>query len=69
MSNRGEMCVHGNSVIVQYPGGEGASLFTPGHRMLNVGNPERRGETIPWRSYDCRLIVGGVALIARLVTE
>jgi hypothetical protein len=48
MSNRGEMWVHGNSVNVQYPGGEGASLFTPGHRMLNVTDPDHSGALIPW---------------------
>jgi len=48
MSNRGEMWVHGNSVIVQYPGGEGLSPFTPGHRMINAPHPDNIRETVPW---------------------
>ena len=48
MSNRGEMWVHGSSVIVQYPGGEGVSPFTPSHRMLNAPDAAVPSRTVPW---------------------
>src|SRR5690349_3808843 len=48
MSKRGEMWVHGNSVIVQYPGGEGLSPFTPNHRMMYARDPEPTGYTVAW---------------------
>jgi hypothetical protein len=48
MSNRGEMWVHGNSVVVQYPGGEGLSPFMRGHRMLNAPDPYTPPDTVPW---------------------
>ena len=47
MSNRGEVWVHGNSVVLQYPGGEGLSPFTPGHRMI-AGPDPAFARTVPW---------------------
>ena len=48
MSNRGEMWVHGCSVVIQYPGGDGSSPFTPGHRMMYALDPARSDRRIPW---------------------
>lgn len=50
MSNRGEVWVHGNSVVLQYPGGEGVSRFTPGHRMIYGPDPDsdNPNDVVPW---------------------
>jgi hypothetical protein len=47
MSDRGEVWVHGNSVVAQYLGGEQATFFTPGHRMMYAPDPERGGWNVP----------------------
>lgn len=46
MSNRGEMWVHGSSVVIQYPGGSGEE-FTDRRRMQKVTDPTT-GRTVPW---------------------
>ncbi len=48
MSDRGEMWVHGNAVIVQYPGGVGQSPFTGGHRMGIAPDPAQDANRVPW---------------------
>jgi hypothetical protein len=48
MSERGEIWVHGNSVVVQYPGGEpSSSPFMPGHRMMYAEDPEHTSPGVP----------------------
>lgn len=48
MSNRGELWVHGSSVVVQYPGGAGLLQHTPGHQMLNVVDAADPNRRVPW---------------------
>jgi hypothetical protein len=65
---RQSVFVHGNAIVMQYPGGKGdpiGSPHTPGHQMNGVSDPGEGGRRIEWSDILGLRSVSGVTFRGR----